>query len=1417
MEKASTETEGTTTQRFLAFAEVNQASQVGVEQWPSRFGLASAHIVLLAVLRAATARSRGWFVVMTASAHAGARRALSRGPSLAKATAPRVASLPPTAKAAAPSKAGEAIRKGLSEERQTPKEKAATVVERVGLAKKAAPALRKEGKAEGPGYTARLGSVAEKKAASTEGKASEFAKRLVPKEAPPKAMEDAGSGAAEKKQAEATLPQPKAPAGLPPSKDVLAEKSVSAEKLEAAEEAERPPPAKKTVVKKASAGSASLDLRKEDSVGSEAKAEKKEPEGGRGVVAEREAEAGKQAKAEGTETAALEAAERKGSKELTSFEIAMKSAELEIARGGSSGVSQEPAGAKATSVRRSPGPAVKALAAVKAEAAAKKALSKGPLPDKGVEGREGVAPGEKAADEDRQEAKRDVPKKAPPKASVKAVVKKAAPAAAAASKERAGDEEEAKGAKEEKPSGALATRGIVPKAVRAPAPKGAAAKKAAEVSSKDLAKAEDEASELVLAEGQLEKQEAEEISGTLSETSSKAAAAKGPLEVESAAKGLAGSPRQKDSQEGGEGAPSAKKGAPPAGIPRTLAKAAPRAPLSRVATKKAAPPPSATEAAAAAEASKAQRPSEASRAGAAQEAEAMAEAKSSEAGVSEVAEGLMGPEGPGEEGAEAAAKRGGSSVKSLSPSGRGSPASASLGSGRKRPEGVPPLRGLPSRDAEGRLVLPKRTPSVPQEAVEKAALERQASAAESSEKETVGPSESVSGSGTEPQKKLKKPKGEKKEKAEKAETAQKAKEKETAEKALDKTKITSSGKISATKKEKSPLVQTEQHDAAALSRKESSPPLGLAVDQISKASAGGEAAAEKGAAERLGETSKSSAVSVRGLLTSDATHGGAMATEGKAVSGELRREGSGVSPQAEGGLAAKQPVCGVEEEILQKGLSFKQSVSSPRVEEKASEDASSNIIAKRFAALGSFGPADAAGHPTLQEPSKLSSLPAFPPSPPPEAPLGACAFDAFAAFSVAVSALPSKLLSHGKEEGTQLAPAPPHTWFETRSAVPELLERRLKSPALQSRLEQHSAYMQQKGVPWRASDRSPARPYGKKAGASPSDRCQEAVSQLVSSASRFRVCRCFWGAGGGGEGPVARSRELGARGGRTCGVSRLRKLCSLPFAVRACVLVSTGWASCSSRREASAQSRHSTEKADGGARQASQEVPERPLTLAGAPSQETAVGGKWEEYNNLAEGSQQEGLAQGYYDEQGNWVAPAPGGAAGGGYWDESGNWVGTGGGYYGQEGYVQQAYAGYYDEQGNWVQQGEQQAQQAYAGYYDEQGNWVATSAEQQQQQQPQQAYAGYYDEQGNWVQQGEQQEGGYWGADGNWTEVCMPGNQSSREFRNGASGKWRWSCWLRRMIKGEQSCPSEGARRSGEQKAYRAVIVSLSVEKQN
>ncbi|OEH73879.1 hypothetical protein cyc_03171 [Cyclospora cayetanensis] len=1327
MEKASTETEGTTTQA------TQEPLTLEVRGFLEVFGVRGGQ-----------------------PGESGARRALSRGPSLAKATAPRVASLPPTAKAAAPSKAGEAIRKGLSEERQTPKEKAATVVERVGLAKKAAPALRKEGKAEGPGYTARLGSVAEKKAASTEGKASEFAKRLVPKEAPPKAMEDAGSGAAEKKQAEATLPQPKAPAGLPPSKDVLAEKSVSAEKLEAAEEAERPPPAKKTVVKKAvptallrRGSSASLDLRKEDSVGSEAKAEKKEPEGGRGVVAEREAEAGKQAKAEGTETAALEAAERKGSKELTSFEIAMKSAELEIARGGSSGVSQEPAGAKATSVRRSPGPAVKALAAVKAEAAAKKALSKGPLPDKGVEGREGVAPGEKAADEDRQEAKRDVPKKAPPKASVKAVVKKAAPAAAAASKERAGDEEEAKGAKEEKPSGALATRGIVPKAVRAPAPKGAAAKKAAEVSSKDLAKAEDEASELVLAEGQLEKQEAEEISGTLSETSSKAAAAKGPLEVESAAKGLAGSPRQKDSQEGGEGAPSAKKGAPPAGIPRTLAKAAakgtpkpaaaaaakggkeereaaggspskPRAPLSRVATKKAAPPPSATEAAAAAEASKAQRPSEASRAGAAQEAEAMAEAKSSEAGVSEVAEGLMGPEGPGEEGAEAAAKRGGSSVKSLSPSGRGSPASASLGSGRKRPEGVPPLRGLPSRDAEGRLVLPKRTPSVPQEAVEKAALERQASAAESSEKETAVKLKKAA------TKAVKGEKGEKKEKAEKAETAQKAKEKETAEKALDKTKITSSGKISATKKEKSPLVQTEQHDAAALSRKESSPPLGLAVDQISKASAGGEAAAEKGAAERLGETSKSSAVSVRGLLTSDATHGGAMATEGKtkekkplelmrsprsqeskqdyppslpqkAVSGELRREGSGVSPQAEGGLAAKQPVCGVEEEILQKGLSFKQSVSSPRVEEKASEDASSNIIAKRFAALGSFGPADAAGHPTLQEPSKLSSLPAFPPSPPPEAPLG-------------VSALPSKLLSHGKEEGTQLAPAPPHTWFETRSAVPELLERRLKSPALQSRLEQHSAYMQQKGVPWRASDRSPARPYGQTPGGFRGS--SKAVVFFMECCGGVPCC-------GAPQHLLSEERKQEHR---------------LQIDAKK-----------HSRREASAQSRHSTEKADGGARQASQEVPERPLTLAGAPSQETAVGGKWEEYNNLAEGSQQEGLAQGYYDEQGNWVAPAPGGAAGGGYWDESGNWVGTGGGYYGQEGYASEM-GGYYDEQGNWVQQQQyfpaqqlapQQSGEGAQGYYDEQGNWVATSAEQQ----VQQAYAGYYDEQGNWVQQGEQQ----------------------------------------------------------------------------
>lgn len=55
-------------------------------------------------------------------------------------------------------------------------------------------------------------------------------------------------------------------------------------------------------------------------------------------------------------------------------------------------------------------------------------------------------------------------------------------------------------------------------------------------------------------------------------------------------------------------------------------------------------------------------------------------------------------------------------------------------------------------------------------------------------------------------------------------------------------------------------------------------------------------------------------------------------------------------------------------------------------------------------------------------------------------------------------------------------------YLETRSASPDLLMKRLQSPSLQNKFEQHSAYMLHGALPWKVTEKPPARPYQRRRG-----------------------------------------------------------------------------------------------------------------------------------------------------------------------------------------------------------------------------------------------------------------------------------------------------------------------------------------------
>lgn len=76
-----------------------------------------------------------------------------------------------------------------------------------------------------------------------------------------------------------------------------------------------------------------------------------------------------------------------------------------------------------------------------------------------------------------------------------------------------------------------------------------------------------------------------------------------------------------------------------------------------------------------------------------------------------------------------------------------------------------------------------------------------------------------------------------------------------------------------------------------------------------------------------------------------------------------------------------------------------------------------------------------------------------------------------------VFAAPSQVVSRSLSKGPSKRETvlPDHMLLETRNAVADVLQKRLQTPQLQSLFEQHAAYMRQGGVPWKASDRPPAR------------------------------------------------------------------------------------------------------------------------------------------------------------------------------------------------------------------------------------------------------------------------------------------------------------------------------------------------------
>lgn len=73
----------------------------------------------------------------------------------------------------------------------------------------------------------------------------------------------------------------------------------------------------------------------------------------------------------------------------------------------------------------------------------------------------------------------------------------------------------------------------------------------------------------------------------------------------------------------------------------------------------------------------------------------------------------------------------------------------------------------------------------------------------------------------------------------------------------------------------------------------------------------------------------------------------------------------------------------------------------------------------------------------------------------------------------------SKLLSFSSVADARAAAEalPDHMYLETLSAEPSLLQKRFKTPAIEKRLQVHSAYMREPHVYWKASDRPPLRPY----------------------------------------------------------------------------------------------------------------------------------------------------------------------------------------------------------------------------------------------------------------------------------------------------------------------------------------------------